>query len=656
MKYMNKINQIFLLFIFPIFTYSQGSYNLTLLGEFEWQNTEGSDIWGWYNPNNGYEYALVGLNDGFSCVDVTNPTNPTEMFYISSKNSTWRDVKTWNNYAYVTTEADTGLLIVDLNDMTGQTHWYVTNFTNPVNGSSTEFTSAHNLYIDENGIAYIFGAGSNSGSNPSDGVIFLDVESNPTNPHYLGEWDNHYIHDGRTRGDTLYAGCINIGELYIIDVSDKNNPIILGHRPTPSNFSHNIWVSDDGNYVFTTDEKSNAFIGSYDITNLSNIIEIDRIQSNPGSNSVPHNTHVDGNFLITSWYRDGTVVHDITYPDNIIQVAYFDSYIGGGNNGPNNGFDGCWGTYPYLPSGNIISSDINSSSSQLGRLLVFRRDFQQACFLKGNVTDLNSSLPLSGVKVEIISPILNFETTNILGDYSTGVPSAGTFDIIFSKACYLSDTITLSMLNGVVTTLDVTLEPSFISSSFNGGAIDNSIGNGGFFNGDQHLIFNSYQECIIKSANIYSEGSNTITFELRNNNGNVIDDTTLNILSGLQNITLNFEVPVGNNMQLGVSQGSLYNSGLYRNSTGAIFPYDIGPLITITGTSAQSGSSYYYFYYDIEVDVSCGNTTFTSEVLNRDRKLLKTIDILGRETNTKTNNLLIFIYDDGTVERKLLTK
>ena len=656
MKYTNKLNQILLLFIFPIFTYSQGNYNLTLLGEFEWQNTEGSDIWGWYNPNNGYEYALVGLNDGFSCVDVTNPTNPTEMFYISSKNSTWRDVKTWNNYAYVTTEADTGLLIVDLNDMTGQTHWYVTNFTNPVNGSSTEFTSAHNLYIDENGIAYIFGAGSNSGSNPSDGVIFLDVESNPTNPYYLGEWGDHYIHDGMARGDTLYAGCINIGELYIIDVSDKNNPIVLGHRPTPSNFSHNIWVSDDGNYVFTTDEKSNAFIGSYDITNLSNIIEIDRIQSNPGSNSVPHNTHVDGNFLITSWYRDGTVVHDITYPDNIIQVAYFDSYIGGGNNGPNNGFDGCWGTYPYLPSGNIISSDINSSSSQSGRLLVFRRDFQQACFLKGNVTDLNSSLPLSGVKVEIISPILNFETTNILGDYSTGVPTAGTFDIIFSKACYLSDTITLSMLNGIVTTLDIALEPSFISSSFNGGAIDNSIGNGGFFNGDQHLIFNSYQECIIKSANIYSEGSNTITFELRNNNGNVIDDTTLSILSGLQNIILNFEVPVGNNMQLGVSQGSLYNSGLYRNSTGAIFPYDIGPLITITGTSAQSGSSYYYFYYDIEVDVSCGNTTFTSEILNRDRKLLKTIDILGRENNKKANNLLIFIYDDGTVEKKIITK
>ena len=50
------------------------------------------------------------------------------------------------------------------------------------------------------------------------------------------------------------------------------------------------------------------------MTNINNIQEVDRIQSNPGSNSIPHNTHVDGNFLITSYYRDGTTVHDITYP------------------------------------------------------------------------------------------------------------------------------------------------------------------------------------------------------------------------------------------------------------------------------------------------------------------------------------------------------
>ena len=100
---------------------------------------------------------------------------------------------------------------------------------------------------------------------------------------------------------------------------------------------------------FTTGYKSSAYLTVYDISDVNNIQEVDRIQSNPGSNSIPHNTFVDGNFLITSYYRDGTVVQDITHPNYMIQVGYFDSYSGGGN-----GFDGCWGTNPYLPSGNII--------------------------------------------------------------------------------------------------------------------------------------------------------------------------------------------------------------------------------------------------------------------------------------------------------------
>ena len=128
------------------------------------------------------------------------------------------------------------------------------------------------------------------------------------------------------RGDTLYAGCIYTGDLYIIDVLNKNNPSVIGTHPTPNAFTHNAWVSDDGNYVFTTDEKTDAYIGSYNISDLSNILEVDRIQSNPGSNSIPHNTHVDGDFLITSWYRDGTTVHDISNPNNLVQVAFYDSY------------------------------------------------------------------------------------------------------------------------------------------------------------------------------------------------------------------------------------------------------------------------------------------------------------------------------------------
>ena len=367
----NKFLLLFATLIFLSFgkIYGQSSYNLNLLGTYDWNFTEGNDIWGWVDPQTEEEYALVGLVDGFSCVNVTNPANPIEEFFIPDLSSTWRDVKTWGNYAYVTTEANAGLLIVDLNDMTGNTYWHVTQFNNPIDNISTSFTASHNLYIDENGICYIFGASSNNGSNPSDGAIFLDVNSNPTNPIFLGSWDDEYIHDGMTRGDTLYAGCIYTGDLHIIDVSNKSNPTTIGTHPTPNAFTHNAWVSDDGNYVFTTDETSDAYIGSYDISNVSNIQEVDRIQSNPGSNSIPHNTHVDGNFLVTSWYRDGTTVHDISDPTNLVQVAYYDSYSGSGN-----GFDGCWGTFPFLPSGNIISSDINSNSNGTARLLIYERE------------------------------------------------------------------------------------------------------------------------------------------------------------------------------------------------------------------------------------------------------------------------------------------
>ena len=255
------------------------------------------------------------------------------------------------------------------------------------------------------------------------------------------------------RGDTLYAGCIYAGELYVIDVSNKTNPQTLGTTPTPNSFTHNAWVSDNGQFVFTTDEQADSYLAAYDITNINNIQEVDRIQSNPGSNVIPHNTHVDGNFLITSYYRDGTTVHDITYPNYMIEVAYYDSYAGSGN-----GFDGCWGTYPFLPSGNIISSDINSGPGGSGRLLIYGRDFQQACYLSGNVIDGITSNPISNASIDILATSIN-ETTNLLGFYQTASVNGGTFQVIFSAAGYASDTLTVSLVNGVMTILDAVLFP-----------------------------------------------------------------------------------------------------------------------------------------------------------------------------------------------------
>ena len=53
---------------------------------------------------------------------------------------------------------------------------------------------------------------------------------------------------------------------------------------------------------------------------------------------------------------------------------------------------------------------------------------------------------------------------------------------------------------------------------------------------------------------------------------------------------------------------------------------------------------------------SFGNITSTFEIPlpNPDRKLDKTIDILGKETKPQPNTPIIEIYDDGSVEKKLI--
>ena len=131
---MKKI--LIILLCFPLLLISQTSMNMSLLGTYNYNNSEGNDIWGWVDAN-ANEYALVGLTNGLSCVNVTIPSSPIEEFFISDVNSIWRDVKTWGNYAYVTTEADAGLLIVDLTDMTGGTYWHVFSFAHPTTNHSS---------------------------------------------------------------------------------------------------------------------------------------------------------------------------------------------------------------------------------------------------------------------------------------------------------------------------------------------------------------------------------------------------------------------------------------------------------------------------------------------------------------------------------------
>ena len=136
----------------------------------------------------------------------------------------------------------------------------------------------------------------------------------------------------------------------------------------------------------------------------------------------------------------------------------------------------------------------------------------------------------------------------------------------------------------------------------NGGVLDTSIGAGDYYYGNRHLIFDSYVECKLISADVYAQQVNTITFELRNSSGVVLQDTTITISTGKQTLYFNFDVPIATGLQLGLNAT---NSSLFRNNSGAVYPYPIGNLVSFTGASNTSTQDNWYNYYNLEFKENC---------------------------------------------------
>ncbi len=443
---MNKIYSLLLvLFPFALLAQAPQFKNTTFRSQLQYPGMQLSNIGGFVDTL-GNEYALVGTSEGLSIVDVTDPDNPFELQAIPGPNSIWREVKTWGRYAYVTTEGGAqGLQIVDLRNLPDPNIPYH-NWNPTVNGQTLE--TIHALHIDA-GYAYLYGSNNgNSSGGGIDGIIISDL-ADPWNPTVAGVFNADYVHDGYVRNDTVWACHIYTGNFSAIDVTDKANPVVLATQFTPKVFSHNSWLSDNSKYLFTTDEVDGSFLAAYDVEVVSNIQEVDRILSqNPGTNSIVHNTHVLNDYAVTSWYKDGFVLTDVHRPQNLVHVGWYDtSPLVGGN------FAGCWGVYPFLPSGTIVASDMEEG------LFVITPNYVRACYLEGFVTDSVCGDPISNVTITVTGAGIT-DSTNLQGEYRNGTPDAGTYTVTFSKPGYVTKVVPGVVLStAIVTNLNVFLSP-----------------------------------------------------------------------------------------------------------------------------------------------------------------------------------------------------
>ena len=379
---MKKITSIILLF-FISFSFAQTPCNNGLAGAYpcnnmdlmsfipvgDFNSTAGNDSWGWTDPDTGKEYALFCDRSNVAFVDITDPVNP---IYVGKMNrtpgadpSTWRDVKVYNNHAFVVSEASGhGMQVFDLTRLRDAVNLPVI-FTQDAHNDS--FGHAHNIVInEETGYAYIVGASPQNG-----GPIFINIQD-PLNPVNEGGYSTDgYSHDAQViiyNGEDaehidkeIYIGA-NEDSIVIIDVTNKSNPIKISEMFYANTaYTHQIWFDENHKYLYCNDEIDESDFGFntrniiFDLSDLDNpVLKYEYFGETP---AIDHNNYVVGDELYIANYEAGLRVIDISdiENNNMNEVRFFDTYPE--NNSAN--YNGAWSVYPYFESGNIVISDIN---------------------------------------------------------------------------------------------------------------------------------------------------------------------------------------------------------------------------------------------------------------------------------------------------------
>jgi choice-of-anchor B domain-containing protein len=348
-----------------------------------------SNLWGFVDLDDNREYAVVGVSNGTAIVDVTDPLNPREVGTVANNASIWHEVKVYQffdaaanqhrAYAYVTTDQapQSGLQVIELSGLPTSVALVNTirdfQTSHTIGLSNVDYSS--NLALPgRQPYLYIAGANINGGS-----FLIYDL-SDPVNPRlatqapagtgYMHDSATMFITDNRTtQCDQGHNPCevlidFNESTVDLWDVSNKGAPVRLSVTGYPeARYTHSGWPSADQRFIFVHDELDELRIGGFNThiytMDIGDLRAPRLVTSYIGpSTTTDHNGYVKGNRYYVAHYRRGLVVFDITNPEQLVEVGNLDTFLAPAEDVA--GTNGAWGVYPYLPSGNLLVSDIEN--------------------------------------------------------------------------------------------------------------------------------------------------------------------------------------------------------------------------------------------------------------------------------------------------------
>ena len=378
------------------YEYSCLNYNLMGYVSLEEMDAQaGNYCWGWTDLSTGREYAIMGVNNGTAFIDITDSTNPLYLGKLptATVDSSWRDMKVYNDYVYIVSEAsDHGLQVFNLAKLRNVETVKVFSADFIYN----QYGQAHNIAINEDsGYAYTAGA-------RTKGIHALNLSS-PLDPQLeLEAPEFGYSHDAQIVtykgpdqdyfGKEIYFGS-NQNKVVVVDVTNKSEPKLISSFFYDHQYTHQSWLTEDHKYALLGDELD-ELDSSYDLkvdaktrTVIIDLSDLDNpvhhFDYYSENKAIDHNGYVKGNEFFLASYTAGLRIIDISNIDQkyIIETGFFNTYNDhnkdglnyqgtfknqdpgddhDGKKGNTDAFNGAWSVYPYFKSGNIIISDINS--------------------------------------------------------------------------------------------------------------------------------------------------------------------------------------------------------------------------------------------------------------------------------------------------------
>ena len=341
-----------------------------------------NDIWGFVDLNTEREYALIGLYNGTAVVDVTDPATPFEVGFVSGPGSLWRDLKVvqsydsddarWRTYAYVSTDsANERLVVIDLTGLPNRV---------ALGHRMKQSARIHNVYVSS--VDYATGVPMQKdpslhvlGSFRNRGAFRSYALQDAAVPKLVGESSGGYSHDATSMlvTDARAAACgddsascevlidFNEDAVDLWDVTDRTDaPLLSSIDYTRSAYVHSGWWSEDGRFLFVQDELDEirfalpTTLRVFDLSDLTHPVFAGSWEG--PTSAIDHNGYTRGNRYYMSNYTRGLTVLDITNPAEPMDVGFFDTYPVSDTTA----FNGAWGVFPFLPSGNVLVSDIDS--------------------------------------------------------------------------------------------------------------------------------------------------------------------------------------------------------------------------------------------------------------------------------------------------------